>query len=269
MLKISKSKSWKNLEAIFNEDVVDRYNWFLFEFGKRITGIILEQLLGKLKDVKGTKSYQKRLAIAEIRDKNHRVWWAIAAKVKTLGQSEYDPDKSILEVVPRYKLAEEDPINEILVDLGPWTPETIPFIPSLRQAIIVIRNATEGNAKKIKKKNMIEGRTTMSFMRKHGIEPDPRFMVYQRLRVFPDLQVEALKIEYGLAENSKSHWRPAISFAKRDAIRQMQNEKDLIRAMTDPMFKGYKSIKHATDRMTLSEVRALYDFQTKIRKGSK
>jgi hypothetical protein len=269
VFRIEKNANWMKMEQLFNEDLSMRFDWFLYEFGKRLTGLVLEELIGKLKNVKGTKDYQKRLAIAEIRDKGHRTWFAIAAKAKTLSQGEHDPKKSLLSVVPRFKLNIENPIEEILVNFGPWTAETIPFLPSLRQAVVVIKKSSEAKVATTKRRNLTEGQVIMSFMEKHGIELEPRFKIYQQLKVFPDLELEALRIEYGLAENSKSHWRPSISFAKRQAIELLKKDTDLIRALTDPNFKGYRSIKHVDDRMNSAEVKALDTFQTRIRKESK
>jgi len=265
MIGIFPSKKWDSFSTLFNADMVDRFDFFCFEFGKKLTYLIHQELLDRISKIKGPKDYKKRLIVAEIRDPNGRAWWAIIAKGKTLSQREYDPKQSILTVVSRYDIDVENPIEDILVEHGPWTPETLPFIPSLRQAAIVIKRATLKDAEAVKRKNLFEMDAIQEKMDKNQLEFDPRLMVYEKLKVVPDLEIEAMRIEFGQGEISKAHWRPAIKWGTKIALSVIEKDKDLMRILTDPTFKGYKVRQHAKDFLTPSELKALEKFQNKIR----
>jgi len=270
MIRIGKNLAWRNFEKLFDNSITERFDWFMFEFGKRLTFLVHKELLGRLSKIKGTRDYQKRLLVAEIRNKGGRAWWAIAARATTIGQTEnYDPNTSILQVVPRYDIGKDDPIGEILINFGPWTAETIPFVPSQRQASVVMKKATTQTVTEIKRDNLANMAAIQGLMTKHELVFDTRNDVYRELKIVPDLEVEALRIEFGQAENSGAHWRPAIRFAKTKAIDKLMNDKDLIAVMTDPKFKNYKNKEHLTDFLNPSEVKALENFQRQLRGAAK
>lgn len=265
MISIKANKNFESLADLFGSDMMDRFDFFCFQFGKKLTYLIHQELLDRISRIKGPKDYKKRLIIAEIRDPNGRSWWAIVAKGKTLSQREYDPKQSILTVVPRYDLDVENPIEDILVSHGPWTPETLPFVPSLRQAAVVIKRATLKDADTVKKKNLFEMDAISEKMDASDIEFETRLKVYEKLKVVPDLEIEAMRLEFGAGTTAQPHWRPAIKWGERIGLTMIENDKDFIRILTDPTYKGYKVRQHAKDFLTPSELKALEKFQNKVR----
>lgn len=269
-MSIKLNQKWTQLEALFNSgELEDRYEWFLYEFGKRMTMLIHNELLGKISNLKGPADYKKRVVVAEIRDKGGKAWWAIAGLSKTLAQNEYDPEEAILNVVPRYALGDGNPIDDILVDLGPWTASTLPFVPSLRQAVVVIKRATPESVDQVRRKNLRQAENITKLMEDHDLEFDTRYKIYDKLKIVPDLAVEAMKLEFGLSEGGKAHWRPSIEWGKKYALDVLRKDTDLLRALTDPKFRGYKVKKHLEYVMTPTEVKRLEEFQRKLRKTLK
>lgn len=264
-MRIDKNAQWIKFEDLFTDDYLDRWDWFLFEFGKRITKAVHVELLGRIKKIKGTKDYRKRLIVAEIRDQGNRSWWAVAAKARALTQQEHDAKRTAFTVVPRYKLGKEDPINEILVKFGPWSIRTLPFMPSLRQAVVVSKKVSEKRLLEIEAKNRKEEEAIGHLLKAHKISVDPRIRLYEKLKVVPDWEVEALRLEFGLTEGAKAHWRPTLKWVKNKGIQKILSEGDLFRALTDPNFQGYVKKTHLKDHMTLYEVIALEKFQKMIR----
>lgn len=264
-MRIEKNIQWQKFEDLFTNDYLDRWNWFLFEFGKRMTRAIHAELLGRIKQIKGTEDYRKRLVVAEIRDRENRAWWAVAAKTRALTQAEHDEKRTAFVVVPRFKLGKQDPIMEILVKFGPWSIKTLPFMPSLRQAAVVSKNVSVKKLKAIESKNIREEDSIHSLMTKHKIHADPRLKLYKELKVVPDWEVEALRLEFGLSKGGKAHWRPTLKWIKREGIDKILSQTDLMRALTDPNFKGYQKTTHLITHMTVYEVMALERFQKLIR----
>lgn len=269
MIKIRTNARWdKTLGLLFNKDIFRRYDWFLWEFGRRMTGLVNAELMGHIDQIKGSRDYKKRLVVAEIRDTTRRAWWAIVARSKTLQEGEYDAKTSILIVSSRYKSDKENPVTEVLEQYGPWTVDTIPFVPSQRQAAIVLKKVSASKVNEVRRRNENEQSVILPLMKHFEMDFDPRFVVQQKLRIVPDLEVEAVKLEFGTIHGGKAHWRPSIRWAKRQGVAQMQKDKELIRAMTDPKFKGFRKLKHLEERLTSTEVKALEDFQKKIRRAS-
>lgn len=264
-MSITASKNFQNFSDLFGEDMLDRFDFFCFQFGKKLTYLIHQELMDRISSVKGPKDYKKRLVIAEVRDQDGRSWWAIVAKGKTLSQREYDPKLSILTVVPRYDLDVENPVEDILVHYGPWTPETLPFVPSLRQAAVVIKKVTSKDCAEVKRKNMSQMDAIHAKMDINDLEFETRLHVYEKLKVVPDLEIEAMRLEFGAGVQKQAAWVPALKWGEKIGLTMIQNDKQFMRILTDPTFTGYKVRQHAHDFLTPSELKALEKFQNKVR----
>lgn len=267
MISIVKNKAWEDFEKIFSHEWRERFEWFLYEFGRQATYLFHTQLLDTLSNVVGVEDYKDRLVIAELRQKKKRSWFAIAALAQSPGNANFDGRVTLITVVPRFTLgAGKDPITEILADYGPWTIDTIPFIPSIRQAAVVITAAEEAEVAKTANTNLTNAENVSGIMKKHGVTYEPRFVVWKKLRVVPDWAVEAIKIEYGLVPNSKAHWRPTIRWMQTQGIRKLATDKQLRRVWFDPTFAGYKNRKKVQEHFTERELKDIQDFQNKVRR---
>lgn len=264
MIRITKNQQWKQFERLFNKDILKRYEWFLWEFSHRLTLQVNDYLLGRLPDVIGDVEYKKRLAVAEIRDKKMKVWWAIAARAFDMSELEIDPGRTIFKVSTRMKI-KNDPVADILQDYGPWTLDTIPWVPVLRQAAVVAKTVTAKEVNETYLDNRRNWKEISALLENYKIDTMPRQMVLSRLRAVTDLSVQAIRMEYGLEEGSSPHWRPAIKWARNEAPKVLKNDEDLFRSMTDPKFQKWKRKGHEKDHMTEAEVKALQEFQDKVR----
>jgi hypothetical protein len=265
MLSIKPNSKWVGFSKIYGKEVLHRYRWFLFEFGKRSTRLFYKHLLQSIRTIPGTTEYRKRLMITEIRDKGAKAWWAIVASGKQFGKAEYDPNRNIFQVATRFPGIEGDPVYEILELMGPWTVETLPFIPSQRAGQVVMRTVTEAEVESVKNKNFKNGALTKTKMIKYGLMFEPRHIVYRELRVMTDVEVEAIRMEFGLKEKAKPHWRPSLRWIKREGIRKLENDKELMRVWTDPKFLRFKLIRHLRTILRPAEVKRIQKFQNQIR----
>jgi hypothetical protein len=266
LLKIEPSRQWGNFSKIYgSKDIVDRYQWFLFEFGKRGTKLFYKHLLQSISTIPGSDEYKKRLMIAEIRDGAKRSWWAIVASSKSLAAGEIDPKTSLLSVVSRFPGIDGDPVSEILESLGPWTVDTIPFLPSPRAGQVIVKQIDEDKLSRVADENFKRGDQTKSKMVKYGLPFVPRHVVYERLRVVRDLELEAIRAEFGLTEKAKPHWRPSLRWIKREGIRILEKDRDLIRVWVDPRFAKYRLFRHFRAKMSVKDLKRIQDFQSKVR----
>lgn len=265
MFRIDASPEWDDVQALYgSKDIVVRYQWFLFEFGKRATQLFYKHLLQSIKDIPGTETYKKSLMVAEIREKAHKSWWAIVASAKPLGNAKYDPKTSMFKVVSRFDNVQDDPVRDILDELGPWTVDTIPFVPSPRSGQVVMVEAPEKTIENIKNTNFRQGEMTRSRMVAYGIPFEPRHTVYQKLRVIEDVELQALRIEFGLAEKSRAHWRPSLRWVKRQGVDKLEKDSDLIRLWVDPQFIKYRIFRHYRTNLSPIEIERIQEFQKKV-----
>jgi hypothetical protein len=266
MINIKPNAAWNKMSKIYGaKDIKARYDWFLFEYGKRATRLFYKHLLQQITEIPGTKNYKKALMMAEVRDRGRRAWWAIVASAKPIGNAQYSHKTSLLTVVSRFPDVENDPVKEILEDMGPWTAETIPFLPSPRAGQVVLKKVSEAEVTRVRESNLRRGEKTRTAMIKHGISFTPRHVVYQKLRIIEDIEMNALRIEFGLAEKSKPHWRPSLRWIKTTGFRRLEKDKDLIRLWLDPTFAKYRLFRHFRVKLTPEEVKRIQNFQDKIR----
>lgn len=263
MLRIKPTREWNNFFQIFGREIMARFNWFQFEFGKRMTCLVHQELLSRVSQIKGSKSYKKRIIVAELRRANNRSWWAIVTKAKGLHEGNYEADKTMFTVVPRFELPEESPIK-VLEKFGPFTVETMPYVPSPREAQVVAERATPDRVARVRERNYAEANVVTSQLLQLGVEYDPRLAVYKKLKVIEDLEAMALGMEFGLVDGGKPHWRPAIRFANRRGVTILKTDRDLIKAMTSANFRRFSRMKHFRVKIKPSEVKALRRFQNKI-----
>ena len=261
-MEITPNKQWREFEKLFS-DIKKRYDWFLFEYGKRLTRKAHEYLLGRISRIKGSRDYKKRLVIAEYRDQAHRVWWAIVAKSVPLMSQQFDAKTTKLQVLPRYRLKEDNPVQEILVEYGPWTVDTLPFLPTPREAALVAKKVSEADLKKVKAQNRIQMAEIQKLMDENGLIFQSRDEIYKKLKIIPDFVLASLQWEFGLKHGGKPHWRPTIKWVQ--GVGYAKVDPELIDALTKASFQKHRQKHHLHTTLSESELKSLEKFQNQIR----
>jgi len=264
---IKPNKKWEDATEFFST-VMKRYDWFLFEFGRLITRELYKNLLGELKGVKGPKDYAKRLVMAEIRDRGGKAWFAVAVRAVNLHEQMKDSDHSILKVVSRFPdMKGFDPVRDILQVYGPWTVDTIPFVPSDRAAIVTIEAAKFPAVQKVKVKNKESMAKVQKIMADHDIAFDSRIFVMRKLKVVEDFEKWINELEFGISGARRPHWGPAIKKTQVAGLRKLMRDKNLMAVLTDPMFKQYRVKHHLKQKMNDQEVKDLEKFRKRLLKS--
>jgi hypothetical protein len=262
LLEIKPTKQFNQFQQVYGREIKERYQWFLYEFGKRVTRTFLKHLKTEISAVKGTKEYRKRLIIAEIRDKGKKSWFAVTAIAK--GMQGANPKETILEVVARFK-RHDDPAYAILEQMGPWTADTLPFIPSERQGQVVMRKAKPAEVETLREVNFALGEKLTSKMVRFGLEFTPRDKIYEDLKVVKDIEIQALSIEFGMAKDSKPHWRPSLRWIKMNVSRVIMKDRDLFRVWYDPSFRKYRVRRTLKVKLNTKDLKRMQEFQDKVR----
>jgi hypothetical protein len=262
LISIQKNKQWLAFEKIYgSQDLIKRYYWFLFEFGKRTTKLYHKHLGEMITNTVGDRDYKKKLVLAEVRDRGRFAWWAIVASAKPITGMELDPHKTLFKVVPRFEIA-GDPVREILTKYGPWTVDTIPFIPSKRSGAVVAIDSDDHGVESTQARVKEDWKKINAKMVLFGIEFENRTNVYRKLSVLREIEVDAIRYEF---ISGKPHWRPSIRWLRKQGLSRMQKERDLIRVWIDPKFTKYRIFRHYRLKLSQDELKRIQDFQSKIR----
>jgi hypothetical protein len=266
-IKIEPNKKWQDATEFFST-VMKRYDWFLFEFGRLITRELYKNLLNEIKGVKGPKDYQKRLVMAEIRDRGGKAWFAVAVRAINLHEAKKDADHSILKVVSRFPdLKGFDPVRDILQTFGPWTVDTIPFVPPERAAIVTIQAAKIPEVNKTRAKNKASMAKVQKIMAENNLSFDTRIFVMRKLKVVENFEKWVNDLEFGISGDRRPHWGPAIKKTMTSGLRKLMRDKGLMNVLTDPSFKQYNVKHHLNLKMTDQEVKDLEKFRKRLLKS--
>lgn len=266
MIKIVPNKQWAEA-AQFLKELPLRYEWFQFEFGKRVANIFSDLLSEDITAIKNApKGYKKRLVVAEIKDTQQKYWFAVVVKAKPLGSTERTVDNTVLKVVSRFPTGDGDPIHDILQEFGPWSVDMFPYLPSKRYAIVVAEAASEKKVEAVRQKNKNTASEWMKWMQIYGIEYEIRMKIPIALNIIEDLETVVNDMEFSFGPRYAPHWTKALRTLKAGVVRKLLNERDLIASMTDPKFKKYRVKTHIKTKMNSSEIRDLEKFQKRLLK---
>lgn len=264
MISIKPNAAWTEVDKIFGKDILLRYEWFLNMFGQEAARLFHKHLLEATKTLPGGMQYKRRLALAEIRDKKRLYWTALVATAKRLGDARHDPATSVFQVIPRYDLP-EDPTRIILEKYGPWTIETIPFVPSPRQAQVVLKTVSPAQMKAVQAQNQFNSKSISVLMDRLGVVFQNRTDVYEELRVIRDFEVDAIAWEYGVRDGGRPHWRPSLRWLKTQGVKRLEKNKDLVAVFTRSSMRRYRIRRKLRLKLSLRDIQGLAKFQDKVR----
>lgn len=264
MIEITPTSGWRKFEKIFGSSVKERYRWFLFEFGKKANLLFQKRLGESASKLPGGKEYKKRLALAEVRDRGRRSWFATVMEAQTLEAGQYDADRVILSVAPRFSGVAGDPVREILSAFGPWTVETIPFVPKSRSGLVVAKEVPEERVAEVREANLAQGEALRAKMLALEVPFDSRDVVYQTLNVVPDFSSLAKGWEFGSRRGGAPIWRPSLRWLRREGVKKLEKDKKLLRVWTEANFK-YRVVRHLGLRLTGEELKAIQNWQNSLR----
>jgi len=266
-ISIKPNAKWKEASQLF-ETIDKRYEWFQLQFGRRAMVIFYKMLGDEIKKIKNTpRSYRKRLVMAEIRDTAKKSWFAVAVKAQPLSKTEFSTQDTVLKVVSRFPDMEGfDPVRDILQEYGPWTAETIPFIPSKRYAVIVPEKARSDRVKRTTIENKKNSMKVSILMKENHITYDSRFEITQKLHLVEDIEKAVWEIEFARTNRSHPHWTKTIRKFRSEIIRKMMNQRDMIAVMTNSKFSKYKTKVRIRNKLNTQDLRNMEKFIKRIQR---
>lgn len=264
-IKIVPNKNWKEASQ-FMLDLPARLEWFQFEFGKRIANMYRQMILDDTSSSKvRIPDYKKRLVVAEMRDQGEKYWFAVTVKSVPYKSTDLTSDTTILKVVSRFpNERKNDPISAILQEYGPWTVDTIPYIPSNRWAVVVAQKASKQHVESVRQTIKNKLREIQTDMHIYGIEFELRVKVAQSLKIVEDLEKVINEMEFGFGPRYNPSWTKSMRRLTTAGIRELLSQRDLIASLTDPNFKKYRVKVHAKAKFNSQEARDFEKFQRRL-----
>jgi len=251
----------------------DDLNEIRFEWRKRLKrgselltieamGIMVEAIQ-KLApdDVGGVKDYAKGLKVAVVRGQSDPVVLIFLEKVKR-ELTESDNEDTVVYI----KTTERSPKPaRVLQSYQPWPAALLPFQPTGSGVTVVSRQVSRSevarvSARILSKKASIEAELNRAGARGAKVE---RGNNAKGTEVQEDLAFSVLRREFGIADKSEPHWRPAIK-AVQGQMRQL-GKKLVEYVMTGD--EGVFSLPSYVS-VSASEVTTFEPFQTKIANAS-
>lgn len=209
-------ESRKNREFLrLLRQMPDRLNGFSFYLSYQAAVALREELLAKIPDSPDYDVYRKAIQVVSIHGLGNTEA-AFAVRVNPRGKKvrTVDTKLAILYIEPRRKLARAKPEILVLQQFGPWTADTLPFMPSLRDAKIVTRTVIERKVKAIEATNRKQRPQWRLALAKCGfrkIRVTRQLKKTSQTRKMPDVVLDGLQLEFGGGKGKvKPHWRPGI-----------------------------------------------------------
>lgn len=151
-----------------------------------------------------------------------------------------------------------------LVRYGPWTMDTIPFVPDKDDAIVLYLKTDPAEVKRVAMKNDREQKKVYTLLRLGGASVQKRDTVIQNMRAVEEVEYYALRREFGLISGQKPVWKPIVRrMRQRGPQYVMATNKQLWRSLFDVSYNGYGRLGKFSE-ISKAEVSSFSSFQDKI-----
>lgn len=230
-----------------------------------------KDLKSKIPAKKENRQYSDSLELARITGlPPETIGYAIHGKTKQASGSALEPERTVIYVRARRSPRRLPTEISVLVEHSPWTMNVIPFIPKKSQAVLVYRKVSARAVEQVEKDRKKDKGVWKRALVKEGVLTkglqDKLRLGNARVKAVPDIALSAMNLEFGLnGEKARPHWRTALSGLKRRTLPTMVKDDELIRSVSDPMFKNWVSWpKKTSKRISVRVAQTFVPFQKKL-----
>lgn len=236
---------------------------------------LLDGLLQKLPKGERWAELRKALELVEVPGSG-ATYYAVRAKFRARRVKKVDVNRTVIYVRARKVLDRPKPEVQLLEDLGPWTPDSLPFWPTPKDAVVIQRQVSKREADKIAKQRGIDlpkvrrefDRIGFAVNTKKHIDEQPK-RKGGRQKAIPDVAFEALSLEFGAPGiRPIPAWRVTLSDLKSFGLKQAHLKyRQLSRALTDPRDRSWGQWPLPQKRGKQSELKDYVPFQIRLGYG--
>jgi len=196
-------------------------------------------------------------------------WAAIAVRAEAQkGDDLFRQSKNIIiKIKPHRRKLLKNRMSHLipLIRYGPWTPDTIPYIPKPSEALVLYVKVPVMDRKYFRDRNIKDMRKVRSMLAREGISTKDPLKNLSKIYAVEEIEYYALRREFGLLAAEKPIWKPSIKFMKKKGAEYLiTTNKQLWRTLFDPSYKGYGMLGRFTE-IDADHVKSFQSFQDKVR----
>lgn len=181
-----------------------------------------------------------------------------------------EAEKTVIYVAAKTNLMRPVPIEtQLLADYGPWTTDTLPYLPDPKTAAVISRRVSPREVVQVRRLRNQEKPKWRRDMLNAGIRLAPVGTQSQTADsgAVPDTAFESMRLEFGLGgEPLKPHWRKAIrKLASRSGAGMIARNREFARAMMDPSYRAWERWpRRGAGFVTAAEAKRYRPFQKRL-----
>lgn len=242
---------------------------------ERVATAVREDILQRVNGTDLEAVYRKSLTVARVVGVSVTKGVAYTLRVNPRAEriTPVMAKKTILFVVPRASVL-VPPLPEVLIlkHHGPWTPETLPFMPADRNARVFYRTVTakEADAVTAKQKEPTQRRKIQTLLDQAGYRPPSSALKLKTppaIKAIPDAAYAGVRAEFGYGGGERiAHWAPSLRDLKQGGLKQLLKSKTLKKAVERPRFDEWKKWPPRTlDKVSQQDTMRYKAFSKRVR----
>lgn len=239
--------------------------WTVYLLAEQVRKQVLE---GIPKD-RSLQSYRRSLKTARLLSRHQA--FAVYSDGKAAGVSEVDPACTVVFVRVRRKgLSRPPPQVLILQRYSPWTLDTIPFVPTAKEARVVSREVTAPIVRAVaeaRQKDEPQWRAELDRAGSRVSRSDRVPLPKTPGKPLPDVAFAGLRLEFGMGgARAQPHWSPAMRSAPKGLLRAaLHRRTDVVKLLSDPASGSWRRLIPHLPPLRPSEAAKFKHFQQRIR----
>jgi len=228
-----------------------------------------------LEEIPATNDYEElrqSLKLVEVGagKKGKEAAFAIHIPSKGRNIKKIDASKTVISIIPKKgnQPAGEDVL--ILERNGPWTADTIPFLPKKSEGVVVQRKTTTRETEKISNEKWKILDRVLRELKEAGrsikpYKPGTPGRIKRNAKAVPDLAMQALNLEFGSGgARGKPVFRKVFGSIKRTVAGLANRFDEIKNAMTDPNSKTYKNWPKRMSTISSGQASKYMGFQKRL-----
>lgn len=208
-----------------------RYERLIQALARRAAITALEDIHRLLPDRAAYRVYRRSLRLVSVMGQPGT--WGVQADPRAAGVKKLDSTKTAIYVKPRAGGRAPAAVY-VLSKWGPWTVDTIPFIPERNVCLVEYRKVPQSFVVSVAARNRAQKRLWQHTLGQVGKKPSSAKLTAMPPKVgaVPDFALDAMRMEFGLnGVRAMPHWAPALRNLARGGLRAISREEHLLRLL--------------------------------------
>lgn len=229
-----------------------------------------KDLLGRIPNTSDLIQYRRSMEVVQVEGgPKGQVQYAVRSNPKAQQIKEIPVDTTVIYCTAKRNQRRAPASVLILERFNPWTPDTLPFSPSSKDATLLYRKVRKQEAAKVRALRKRDKSRWSAALQRAGIQAKRQDQqLIQNAQVVQDTVFTAMRLEFGLGAPPKPHWMPMVKWlTDGDGGRKILNNPEIDQSMTELGFTKWKTWDKLTaKKITRVDDESLEGFEKKLLK---